>query len=248
MRFTLSLLVLLFTLTSPAVAMASPPDLSGTWAMKMVTTSNYRLAVVAQFTSVSTSIIQVNITQDGHDLTLHTQFCSIDMSNTAPGIQPHLSSGFLESMTPNQRPGRLRRKQNSWRLHIPKMWDIHGMRMDDPDNDPMPEDADDPRVFDQDGNGHPGFTLHLEGRLGGDMHLAQRIWDQFDGELLSDDEIRGQVRWDSDQSVLDATSRRLRSNPTNEPNLDESSFQMVRVYDGLSCADLMSQADRLFLE
>ena len=242
------LFVTLLSTSLPARAAAEePPDISGTWAQKMVTTSSYRLARIARFTQVSTSILRVDVRQNGERLDVTTRFCSIDMENTAPGAAPRLSDGFLSSLEPTRRPGHLRKNGASWVFHLPKTWNVHGVRLDDPDRDRLPEDADDPRVFDQDNNGHPGFTLHIDGAMGGEMHLAQRIWDRFTGPLNGDaHSIEGSVEWGSEQTVLEASRRHLRSTPVNEPDLRESYFQMVRLEDRLSCQEILRRVPALF--
>lgn len=244
--FWLPFCALLLAIPSTAVA-ETPPDLSGAWVQKMVTTSSYRLARVARFTTVSTAYQKVDVEQRGERLQLTTEFCDIEMENTAPGVQPHLSQAFIDSLEPNTRPARIVANGDSWTVQIPKMWDVHGVRLDDPENDDLPEDGDDPRVFDQDGDGNPGFTLVLEGTLGGKMYLAQRIWDQMEGQLSDgNDQIEGPVQWDSEQSVLEASRRILRSSPTTDPDLERSNFEMVRLDEDLSCAQLLDRKESLF--
>lgn len=250
MKILLSTLLFVgaISLALPATAAADEaPDISGAWAQKMVTTSNYRVARLARFTQISTSILRVDIEQDGERLRVTTRFCSIDMENTAPGASPRLSDGFLGSLQPDRRSGRLTLNGSDWTFHLPQHWNVHGVRLDAPRRDTLPEDPDDPRVFDQDQNGNPGFTLHIDGAMGGDMHLVQRIWDRYTGTLNgSHDSIEGSVEWDSEQSVLEASRRHLRTSPTNDPVLDESTFQMIRLDDRISCEELVRRAPSLF--
>ena len=128
----------------------------------------------------------------------------------------------------------------------------------DPKTDDMPSGKDklnDPRVYDQDNDGHPGVTVAVDsnlsilGKVQADMYVALRSVMDMNGTLKTDDAIAGILTWNMDLTTLDVSSdgALFKSVPVNvEPNTQkESNFDMVR-FSGATCAELISQKDALF--
>lgn len=86
------------------------------------------------------------------------------------------------------------------RLDI-ELWAVH---LDDPGNDALPTAADDPRVFDQDGDGKPGVTLVL-GDNTCEMYVVQRGEMKWSGSVVSATRIEGGGSSTSEQVVLSST-------------------------------------------
>ncbi len=107
----------------------------------------------------------------------------------------------------------------------------------------VPEDVDDPAVFDFDGDGQPGATVQLKVSLLGriDLYIAQRGHTIFDG-VGSDKAIEGMVIVeDLTQRTLGASHRMFaRESPVNV-HAAHSRFRMQPIADGSDCADWQEQ-------
>jgi hypothetical protein len=127
---------------------------------------------------------------------------------------------------------------------------VKGVRLENPESDPLPTSADDPRVFDQDGDGNPGVTVHVEvmGLIGGDIYVVQRDRTRLSGVVTSDVAIDGLVEWTSEQSVLGASNAFLLGGTAvrPDPDLSHSYFRARRVEGHVTCADLADVAEALF--
>ncbi len=222
-----------------------PPDLTGKWLKEWTLTSTYRIARIARFTTTATTYLLVDIDQDGARLTMETEVCALVMTNSAPGFQPIVPDAFIESLPQADRRATLTRNGTSWQITSPAVWNIQGVTLDDPGRDPMPDDPNDPRVVDQESDGHPGFTIEIEGPFGGSLFLARRSWDSFTGRIYPDS-IRGSVQWGADEVVLDATRRILRNSPETTPDPDRSSFLMIPIAPHTTCQHLPDDPSRLF--
>ena len=92
---TLLPLGLLALLLSPVSAQTPPespalPDLSGTWAQVQVTTTISELPVVGDVIGKTTSILLLDVTQDGDTLRIKEQMCDIRIDTSAKRVRKHL--------------------------------------------------------------------------------------------------------------------------------------------------------------
>src|SRR5690554_4570761 len=68
------------TAVSPEVAsQAEVPDLSGTWAQKVVTSAVSKVSMVGKVISQTVAINQVQIKQNGREITVTTKPCSVEL-------------------------------------------------------------------------------------------------------------------------------------------------------------------------
>ncbi|MGC6418660.1 MAG: hypothetical protein ACON3Z_16165 [Bradymonadia bacterium] len=97
--------------------------------------------------------------------------------------------------------------------------EIHGAHLTRPLDESLPETIDDPRLFDQDGDGQPGVTVQIDGILEGDVQLVQRVTTRVVGER-SQTEMWGTVQWTSEENVLSASNPILSEPIRSEPSQD----------------------------
>ena len=87
-----------------------------------------------------------------------------------------------------------------------------GVNLDDPQNDELPTDVEDPRIFDHEGDGKPGATAQVGGGidggelLSGEAYFVQRQRFSFSGEFTRDGKMHGKLIDRSNQRVIDATN------------------------------------------
>jgi len=133
-------------------------------------------------------------------------------------------------------------------FHRPMNTTLVGVNLADPENDDMPEDGDDSRIFDIDGDGKPGLTVSVTGSPGGDgdIYAVQRLKNQYDGQRESDGTLRGLALDDSDNIVLDATNPLLKLELESSQVLEKSVVIFKPIDSEYSCEKITAEIDTLF--
>jgi len=136
------------------------------------------------------------------------------------------------------------------RIVFPWNTQVLGARLKGPENEALPTDVADPRVFDQDNDGHPGMTVRVEimGLISGEVYVVQRNRNRLIGTVVSPGFIRGTIEWETEQVILGASSPFLASGGqgTPDPDPDRNFFLARRIDPMLDCADIQ-QMDLLLL-
>lgn len=242
----MSIFVAIFVVSMASTSIASGesddmpeeiPDVSGLWSMEMVTTTFSRFAVVGRVETTTTSTLMVEIVQEGSALELTLTTCSIDVETSSSLAQTRMTEAFVNSIEDVVRPGELRPLGEGYELVVPVLWNAQGIRLDDPRSEGLPEDASDPRIVDQDGDGNPGFTVIVDGRISGEIYVIQRGWDEWRGVVENDERVNARLRWWSEHKVLGASRRLLRRQMATEVDDDQSRnyVRMSRVSSRQGC-------------
>lgn len=119
-----------------------------------------------------------------------------------------------------------------------------GAKLDDELSDQLPTRANDPRVFDLDGNGKPGITASISALLvSGDIHYVQRSVTSYAGTVSSDGTLLSGLLVDrSEQNIIEASNFLLRTvgSIVTEPHPDESlsNLVLVRTSEQAACSDI----------
>jgi hypothetical protein len=134
---------------------------------------------------------------------------------------------------------------------------LWGVEFDDAFSDPFPVDfdADDPREFDEDGDGNPGVTLKVGGDAC-DLYVSQRDLKSFHGQLQVDGSILGTTSALVEQRSLGSTNIICATRFVVRSNQKDSIFKMVRIDergidldmddDGeVTCDELIAGQDRV---
>lgn len=103
------------------------------------------------------------------------------------------------------------------------------------ESDEMPTAGDDPRVFDQEGDGDPGATITLRDSTGNDgcfISIVQRTTARRSGAIVDSSRIQGEFIGDLTQRVLQASSPLCASDNEITDGGRPSRFVLLRV-DGL---------------
>lgn len=106
----------------------------------------------------------------------------------------------------------MRRENGSLRVKRPATPTPVGIWLDDP-NEALPEDRNDPRIWDQDQDGNPGFTVHIElkgeagdAQAGGEIYLVRREIFAYDLTVGDDGTLTGTITDTSEQLVVGASN------------------------------------------
>ena len=131
-------------------------------------------------------------------------------------------------------------------IELSQLIELNGVRLNDPLMDALPDDTNDARIYDQDGDGFPGVTVFVSGLISGQINI-QRTITQLSGEVR-DGKISGLVKWHVDEKILDSDQDLLKMGAPIIPNEDESRsvFELVRIPEDFSCDQLIQNAPNLF--
>jgi len=121
----------------------------------------------------------------------------------------------------------------------------------DPFNDeiPMtPEDASDPRIYDQDDDGKPGVTVHVLSPAGDRYMVRRAVWDMSEGLLSEDGQwIEGSAAITVEQGSIGATSDMLTTAaPITDDTEIPNTYRLRRVAD-YDCEKLIADYKGIFL-
>jgi hypothetical protein len=118
--------------------------------------------------------------------------------------------------------------------------------------DPLPEDANDKHVFDQDSDGKPGVTIEVTSPLQGERYMVRRaIWSLGEGQLQQDGlTINGEVKSFSIEEKAIGASNGMPVQPsTIEQASDKpSTFILKRISDSSTCDYVRQASEVLFSE
>lgn len=123
-----------------------------------------------------------------------------------------------------------------------------GVRLEDPVNDPLPTDPNDPRIWDQDTDGAPGVTVKVMGFAAGDLYIIQKQVSSLRGVLNEDGNLEGNVVDDSEQVTIGSTNPLLNQQIPSRPNPDRSlsTVRSVKMNDPVDCDWLLANQADLF--
>ncbi len=235
----------------PAGVPDTLPDVGGTWALRRVTP---RLAQPPGFAepveSEIISLILVEHTQTGTNVDVTGDFCFRE-NKEAPGaiVDVIVPSAYFGALGDINMPAAYTQDPDGvFRYSIPRYYETEGVNLADPENDTLPTEPTDPRIFDMDGDGKPGGTIRLAGIASGEIHSLVLGWFEFEGAPVASDRIEGLIRFDATQSSVSAEPPNLLDLTVSDfPNpMRCASFSLVKIPDGSGCDFVVDNADTLF--
>ena len=199
----------------------------------------------------TTSVLIHRVRESGDGLVVETRYCSVEQDPLGR-VQTSLGPGFVAAMptwtaplTPDPEAG----QPGAVRIAPHVM--VVGADLVDPADEPLPTDADDPRVTDPDGDGHPGVSVDVDGFVSGQVYLVKRLVRGLRGTVGPDGRIEGTVIGAGDQVVVGASNGILKTfTPKFEHNPDpkRNTFVWVPVSDASTCDSVLAERERLFGE
>lgn len=232
-------LVVAVLLVAAAQADDGPPDVSGRWVLVQAMPALTALPFVGEVELTTLTVSLVDVEQDGVSLVLRPSYCFTELRMNPPLVQSRVPDAFVTCLRPGPRHGALVPGESGWRFVQDSVVEVRGAVLNDPVCDALPESGHDPRVIDQDGDGHPGLTVHvsLAGFVTGETYVVERLTFALDGALTGADAITGTVDWVSEQRVVAASSPLLVMSYRNLPLPDPArhAFAMRRVGSDWTC-------------
>jgi len=229
---------------SPDVA-----DVSGHWAFQTVGSQLVQAPAIAQpFHTRVISLMLVDLTQTGKDVTLNASYCERTVE-TDSVEQTVLPDAFVKALTPYTQSGTYQVTGGVGHFKLPDFPEVLGAKLNVPMNDALPTDPTDSRVFDQDGDGHPGMTVKLTGLIDGDAYVVERQISSYDGVALTKDHLQGKLGFSSEQVVLDSNPAIIKNQSpsgSTDPEACNSHFDAVRLSASADCQYVVDNAATLF--
>ncbi len=224
------------------------PDLNGVWAQKQVIRSKTEMVGFGSTLGVAVKIVRRVFNQENEKIQIDSENCYMKIRVGENGILGSivLPPAFLESETVFEEPAQIVEEDGTFRFFQPRRWEVRGVRnYSDFTSDPLPEAADDSRIFDHDGDGNPGVTAVKEGVANGLIFMVQRTWWTLSSELLERDRIDGVMKWGEEQFVVDGTNDLLKAQREITP-VGESLFYTTRISDKMNCDQIVENQSSLF--
>lgn len=191
-----------------------------------------------------------DFTESAGEIIDSARFCFSEQRTDQP-IETGLSDAATQAIKPPSTPVDVDVVDGMLRVRRPATPTPVGIRLDDPANESLPTDPDDPRVVDDDGDGKPGITVNIRvsDELSGELYLARREIFAYEVLLVEPDLMTGTVADESEQLVLGASDPIFASSDANwvqHPDLTKSPIVLKRVDDDWGCDRLAAERDRLF--
>ncbi len=234
-----TLLTLAFLGLVAIVVQAAWPDLNGSWAMLQVYPRIAVLPLVGESSQTSYVVQWVDVTQDGESLVMTDEYCFTVIEDTSLLASTQIPDAFMAALRPTPRTATLQETDGAITFEQPAYLEIRGAVLENPATDALPVDSDDPRVFDQDEDGSPGMTVHVDllGFIQAKIFVVQRVQYALSGSIVSEDRIEGTIDWSDEQVVLAATNPMLMADSTGypDPDLSKHIFLMIRAQEDWTC-------------
>jgi hypothetical protein len=223
-------------------------ELDGRYILAQRTVVVAEIPILPDLSTETWSVSLVDLTAkaepSGEQLQGRGRLCHIEMRSSSSLVRTELPSALQRLLGDVEVQARLIRHPGGLRLRQAPRWLVLGAKLRDPEHDPLPESAADPRVFDHDGDGKPGVTVRVRGIVNGEVQVVQRGASALHGERDAHG-FHGAVHFRTEDVVIGATKAALRKRTKTHPDPSRSTFVLRKVRADLDCAEAVAAARRL---
>ena len=230
------------------------PDMTGTWANLTIFKGKAKVPYIGSTLpawAVMVSKVDMYSQEEGV-LNAHTEMCRLKTGVGTSLISAVVPDSFAESLGNVDKTFYLSYGENGKvRFFQDKLWEVRSCTLDDPENEPLPSDINDPRVFDADETGTNGLKIMTKGVLNAEAEILQKVSTILNGELDENGEVHGIVTWFEAQSVMWYSDGALKNGaPTSPAGADpnESVFIFKRIDSSWDCSAVKENSAALFPE
>ncbi len=216
----------------------------GAYRLEMIMASVSRLPFFGTSKSASRSISLVEIRAEGDELMQSHKVCDFRVLDDSAMIKMIFPDKFVAALAQHTYPIQVEKDAQGWRYRADLGIERIGYRPG-PADAKLPTAADDPSVYDWDGDGHPGATLKLSVPLlpDGELYVVQRGHSVLNGRVTQPGKIEGGIEVRSfEHRVLGARPGFLNKSPEIQADPKESRFSITQVVVGSTCETLRPPA------
>ena len=231
--------------TTEVDAIAMNGEIEGRWAMLETQTALVTTQILGTQVQTSVSYYLADFAAGKLSVTL----CDWLTDDDAHLTTTRMGDKVLASLTPLVRTYNVTPAGNGFAFEAKRGYALRGVALEHIDTDPMPTEAADPTVLDQDTDGQPGITLVVQGTITGQLYVAHRHIAALSGALESDTRISGLTEWTTEQSIFGSEPALLAAQKPvaiTHPDADKSHFVMVKVAGSDTCASINAARPTLF--
>lgn len=224
-------------------------ELVGVWASLQVASTVADVPLLGEMPTLSKALLKLTVVEEGDGLMVAHKTCALTLESDTDVVATVVPDSFVAALTVEHKPSFVSLDGAQPAFVQPKYVELHGLTLDDPVNDAMPGDPEDPRILDLDNDGNPGLTIFITGLIDGALYVVQRARSTLDGTILSAHRIEGQMLWEQEQVVLGSDNPILAENHPEtwvDPVKENSYFIMIRVDDDWGCEQILSASADLF--
>lgn len=224
-------------------------DMNGVWAQVQVVATLAQAPLLGTIKTRSVAVLKYDVEQDGPALLMHEEVCALRLETDSDLTETVVPDAFVNALPHVSKPASVDLEAVPPTLFQPQFVELHGVELEDPENEPMPASADDPRVVDLDGDGHPGLTIYVTGIIDGALYIIQRNRIALDGAFEGPDKVAGLMKYEQEQVVLGSDNQLLADHPpvsSVDPEAENTFFISVRMPSDATCADILAAGDELF--
>jgi hypothetical protein len=222
---------------------ATPPDLTGTFHLRMRTATQAKVPVIGTTIVNTTSDLLATVTyKDGAYVQTH-RTCKVNAVPTRGIARTVLPPTFINALPMKTYQLQLTQDSKGWRFDAdlkPQSIGYHPSQS----GGVMPKDKHHAAIFDWDGDGKPGASVMVDIPVIGEfrIYMVQFSHARLTGRVESRDRVTGKtVMMSLDQQTIGADNRLFASSPSIAPAPGHRAFEMERMPDGSSCADLVDR-------
>jgi hypothetical protein len=220
-------------------ALPTVTNVSGTWVIRALATQVVQAPILTTPLHPKTLFYMViNMTQSGTDIVAEGRYCDrAEIDQPGSLITVVVPDKWAHTEKHVRRPGTLVVGGDGVPvLSFPLLVELAGA-VPDATTDQLPVSVTDPRVIDEDGDGHPGITINLTGTLTGSLYSVQRQTTAITAIPVAADRFEGILDFGSEQKVLDSNPALItalygQAAAYPDPATCSSTFAMVKVADG----------------
>ncbi|MEX0767939.1 MAG: hypothetical protein WD029_05670 [Microthrixaceae bacterium] len=208
--------------------------------------------VAYQSTDMKTLIISFGFTDlamKQGSLFATESFCHAEHRSDQP-IETKISDAATSAIQPIPTKVDVSLRNNKLHLVRPPSPTGIGIELQDPANEELPTDPNDPRTVDDDGDGKPGVTVSIKvtDELQGELYIARREIFQYQVTQMKNLSLAGTVTDNSEQLIIGASNPMFitRAEWLQVPDLNKSPILLVPVDQDWDCEQLMEQSPKIF--
>lgn len=218
----------------------------GRYAMQKSVATIQQVPILGDTPTVNKTYGLVEVELDGDRAVMVERNCH-STSESQSSVMTSIPDVVPRSMTELRQPLDVWRDGDRVRFQRPEVVNVMGAHLMHP-SEALPTSPTDPRVFDQDQDGHPGVTVKVQGFVTGEIYLVQRLVDQYDGQLDADGRLSALVSDRSESKIIDASNPVLKAGAPVRPDPDASKSNVVFVPldQAIDCDQLVASIPQMF--